>query len=111
MTLCRSVRSRFYPRLSIQTPGVGAMSSMFFLGPAGKQRFDDFRGAVHDSDGLEIWTGSGERLWRTLSNPSAVQGRAFQDHNPKRSEERRVWKECVSKGRFRWGRYNYNKKK
>src|SRR3546814_5884375 len=83
MTLCRSVRSRFYPRLSIQPPGVCAMGSMFFLGPAGKQRFDDFRGAVHDSDGLEIWTGSGERLWRPLSNPSAVQVSAFQDHNPK----------------------------
>lgn len=77
------VTARLYPRRTIQTPGVGAMSSMFFLGAAGWRRFDDFRGAVHDSDGLEIWSGSGERLWRPLSNPSSVQISAFQDRNPK----------------------------
>src|SRR3546814_20369919 len=59
------------------------MSSMFFLGPAGRRRFDDFRGAVHDSDGLKMWTGAGEHLWRPLSNPSTVQISAFQDHDPK----------------------------
>lgn len=77
------VKARLYPRQTIQTAGVGPMSSMFFFGSAGKRRFDDFRGAVHDSDGLEIWTGSGERLWRPLSNPSSIQISAFMDKNPK----------------------------
>ncbi len=77
------VRATLYPRRTIQTPGLGAMSSMFFLGAAGKRRFDDFRGAVHDSDGLEMWSGSGERLWRPLSNPSTLQISAFHDDNPK----------------------------
>ena len=77
------VRSQLFPRTTIQTPGVAPMSSMFFLGPAGRRRFDDFRGAVHDSDGLKMWTGAGEHLWRPLSNPSTVQISAFQDHDPK----------------------------
>src|SRR3546814_6426987 len=77
------VRSRLFPRTTIQTPGVAPMSSMFFLGPAGRRRFDDFRGAVHDSDGPKMWTGAGEHLWRPLSNPPTVQISAFQDHDPK----------------------------
>src|SRR5690606_36432589 len=32
------VTARLYPRTTIHTPGVGAMSSMFFLGPAGRRR-------------------------------------------------------------------------
>jgi glucans biosynthesis protein len=82
-TTVMDIQAKLFPRTTIQTPGLGAMSSMFFLGPAGMRRFDDFRGAVHDSDGLEMWTGSGQRLWRPLSNPRSVQISAFQDENPK----------------------------
>lgn len=77
------VKARLYPRRAVQTPGVAAMSSMFFIGSASRRRFDDFRASVHDSDGLEIWTGSGERLWRPLNNPSALQISAFADVNPR----------------------------
>src|SRR3546814_12735671 len=77
------VRSRLFPRTTIQTPGVATMSSMFFLGPAGRRRFDDFRGAVHDSDGLKMWTGAGENLWRPLSIPSTAQISTFQDTDAK----------------------------
>src|SRR5687768_18091090 len=59
-------------------------------------RFDDYRNAVHDSDGLQIVNGSGERLWRPLANPRTLQVSAFLDDSPKgfgliqrkRSEER-----------------------
>ncbi len=44
--------------------------------PAG---VDDFRDAVHDSGGLRIVTGAGERLWRPLRNPGAVEVSAFAD--------------------------------
>lgn len=77
------VDATLYPRRTIETPGVGAMSSMFFIGAAGWRRYDDFRPAVHDSDGLEMWTGRGEHLWRPLSNPSSQQISAFQDDNPR----------------------------
>ena len=40
---------------------------------------DDFRPSVHDSDGLLIWNGRGEWLWRPLRNPSQLQVSAFVD--------------------------------
>lgn len=82
-TTVMEVKARLYPRVTIQTPGVAPMSSMFFLGASGQRRFDDFRPEIHDSDGLEMWTGRGERLWRPLSNPAQTQVSAFDDTNPK----------------------------
>src|SRR5690606_28100511 len=43
----------------------------------------DFRTAVHDSDGLQMVNGSGERIWRPLANPRALQVSSFLDHNPR----------------------------
>jgi len=76
------VEARLYPRVRIHTPGVAPMSSMFLFSGGGR-RFDDFRPAVHDSDGLEIWTGRGERLWRPLANPNSIQISVFDDDNPR----------------------------
>jgi len=38
---------------------------------------------VHDSDGLAMWTGWGEHLWRPLNNPPRTMASAFADQNPK----------------------------
>jgi glucans biosynthesis protein len=43
----------------------------------------DWRPEVHDSDGLAIWNGNGERIWRPLNNPSRVVTSSFQDKKPK----------------------------
>lgn len=77
------VEARLYPRVAIHAAGVAPMSSMFRSGPASARRFDDYRPAVHDSDGLEIWTGRGERLWRPLGNPTALALSVFADDSPK----------------------------
>jgi glucans biosynthesis protein len=77
------VEARLYPRNEISVAGVAPMSSMFMFGPGSSRRFDDFRPAVHDSDGLEMWTGAGQRLWRPLSNPSQTVVSAFSDVNPR----------------------------
>lgn len=77
------VEARLHPRVAIHAAGVAPMSSMFRSGPASARRFDDYRPAVHDSDGLEIWTGRGERLWRPLGNPAALAISAFADESPK----------------------------
>jgi glucans biosynthesis protein len=77
------VEARLYPRTLVGAPGVAPMSSMFLFGPGSARRFDDFRRAVHDSDGLEMWTGKGERLWRPLANPTSLAVSAFADENPK----------------------------
>jgi glucans biosynthesis protein len=43
----------------------------------------DWRPEVHDSDGLAIWTGAGERIWRPLNNPSGIQTSTYFDARPK----------------------------
>ncbi|HKJ94172.1 MAG TPA: glucan biosynthesis protein, partial [Gammaproteobacteria bacterium] len=43
----------------------------------------DWRPEIHDSDGLALWTGAGERLWRPLNSPPHVQTNTFQDHGPR----------------------------
>jgi periplasmic glucans biosynthesis protein len=44
---------------------------------------NDWRTEIHDSDGLAMWTGSGEWIWRPLVNPSSVHVNAFLDQNPR----------------------------
>lgn len=58
------------------------MTSMFLLDPLQKP-VDDWRPAVHDSDGLMMQSGSGEWLWRPLSNPKTLQVSAFIDQSPR----------------------------
>jgi glucans biosynthesis protein len=59
------------------------MTSMFFFGPNDRIGVDDFRPAVHDSDGLAVFNGRGEELWRPLSNPRDLQISTFADINPR----------------------------
>ena len=72
-----------YPRVDIAHPGLAPMTSMFFFGPNDRKDFDDFRPAVHDSDGLAISNGNGEQLWRPLNNPRDLQVSTFTDRNPR----------------------------
>lgn len=64
------VRAVIFTRRQVRRLGIAPMSSMFWFGENSRRRFDDFRPEVHDSDGLAIRMGSGERLWRPLSNDS-----------------------------------------
>lgn len=71
-----------YPRVDIEHAGLAPMTSMYFFGPNDRKDFDDFRPAVHDSDGLAIFNGRGEQLWRPLNNPHDLQVSSFADVNP-----------------------------
>ena len=71
------------PRREIATVGIAPLTSMYFFGPERRAGIDDFRDAVHDSDGLRIVNGSGERLWRPLRNPPSLQTSSFADENPR----------------------------
>ena len=77
------VEMSIYPRADLQRAGLAPMTSMFFFGPNDRKDVDDFRPAVHDSDGLAIYNGKGESLWRPLSNPRDLQVSTFQDLNPR----------------------------
>lgn len=77
------VRSLLIPRREIAAVGIAPLTSMYFFGPERRAGIDDFRDAVHDSDGLRIVNGSGERLWRPLRNPPSLQTSSFADENPR----------------------------
>jgi glucans biosynthesis protein len=77
------VDARLFPRTELKTAGIAPLTSMFLFGPSAARRFDDFRRAVHDSDGLQMLNGAGERLWRPLNNPQALQESAFLDQGPR----------------------------
>ena len=77
------VESSLYPRVDLEHAGLAPMTSMFFFGPNDRNDVDDFRPEVHDSDGLAIYNGQGEQLWRPLSNPRDLQISTFADLNPR----------------------------
>lgn len=73
------VVARLYPRVDLAQVGIAPGTSMFLFNDMNRIRFDDFREAVHDSDGLLIHNGAGESVWRPLSNPASLQLSAFAD--------------------------------
>jgi periplasmic glucans biosynthesis protein len=77
------VEMAIYPRVALDHAGLAPMTSMFFFGPNDRIGVDDFRPSVHDSDGMAIYNGRGEELWRPLSNPSDLQISTFSDLNPR----------------------------
>jgi periplasmic glucans biosynthesis protein len=48
------------------------LTSMFWFGAGSERRFDDYRSAAHDSDGLLINLGNGELYWHPLVNGSEL---------------------------------------
>ncbi len=77
------VQTTLFPRVSLPHVGIAPLTSMFFFDETNRNRFDDFRPAVHDSEGLMIWNGNDERIWRPLANPVRVEISAFRDSNLK----------------------------
>jgi periplasmic glucans biosynthesis protein len=67
----------------LKLAGLAPMTSMFVFGPNDRLGVDDFRPAVHDSDGLAIWNGRGEWLWRPLTSPETLQISEFIDDDPR----------------------------
>jgi glucans biosynthesis protein len=79
-----AVRAALFPRVAIDKVGIAPLTSMYFFGPEDRRGIDDFRDAVHDSSGLTIVNGAGERLWRPVTNPPSVQFSSFADDGPQR---------------------------
>lgn len=77
------VEARVYLRADVGRVGIAPFSSMFWYGEAQVQHPRDWRPEVHDSDGIALLTGEGERIWRPLRNPPRNSTNVFEDHNPK----------------------------
>lgn len=77
------VESVVYPRVEVAQIGIATMTSMFYFDASSRAGIDDFRTAVHDSDGLQLVTGRGDQLWRQLANPRDLQISVFADSHPR----------------------------
>ncbi len=82
-TLRMDITATLFARQDMSHVGIAPLTSMFLFDETMRQRFSDFRPAVHDSDGLLIHNGAGEVIWRPLSNPLTLQISAFSDSNPR----------------------------
>jgi periplasmic glucans biosynthesis protein len=77
-----AVRARLHARRSVAKPGIGPLTSMYLFGENDRPAAEDYRPEVHDSDGLSVQSGTGEWLWRPLSNPRRLQLSSFELTNP-----------------------------
>ncbi|WP_069307104.1 glucan biosynthesis protein [Methylobrevis pamukkalensis] len=75
------ISARYFMRKDIARLGLGALTSMFWYDQSNARSGKDWRPEIHDSDGLAIWTGAGERLWRPLNNPPSVMTSSFVDRD------------------------------
>lgn len=79
-----TIEAALFARAAIQRLGIAPLTSMYWFGEADNHlQVWDWRPEVHDSDGLALWTGSGERIWRPLVDPPSLQTNSFTDCNPK----------------------------
>jgi len=72
-----------HARTDVQRLGIAPLTSMFWYGKANRLQGTDWRPEIHDSDGLAIWTGSGEHIWRPINNPPVTKLSSFLDNNLK----------------------------
>ena len=79
-----AIEAVLFPRREIAAVGIAPLTSMYYFGPESRADVDDFRDAVHDSDGLRIVNGYGERLWRPLRNPARRRDLGLQRREPAR---------------------------
>ncbi|MFH1804994.1 MAG: glucan biosynthesis protein D [Pseudomonadota bacterium] len=77
------VEKFLFLRKDIDRLGVAPLTSMFWYSEQNRSFRFDWRPEVHDSDGLALWTGNGERIWRQLNNPEVTRASAFGDTNPR----------------------------
>ena len=77
------IDSALYMRQDVSRLGLAPLTSMYWYSEKAKTTAIDWRPEIHDSDGLAMWTGTGERIWRPLNNPPRIITSAFADENPK----------------------------
>jgi periplasmic glucans biosynthesis protein len=82
-TQVMDIDSAIYPRKPIERLGIAPLTSMFFYAKNDRRGVNDWRPEIHDSDGLSIWTGGGEWIWRPLTNPAQNHLNSFFDENPR----------------------------
>ncbi|MGH8225763.1 MAG: glucan biosynthesis protein G [Gammaproteobacteria bacterium] len=67
------IKVALFLRKDVKLLGMAPLTSMFYYGHNTPRPSGEWRGAVHDSDGLLIHANTGEWLWRPLINPMQLQ--------------------------------------
>src|SRR5215470_10793646 len=82
-TLTMDLDAALYPRRAIERMGIAPLTSMFLCGENDRRMATDWRPEIHDSDGLAILTGAGQRIWQPLTNPTGVRVNSYLDEDPR----------------------------
>jgi periplasmic glucans biosynthesis protein len=76
------VELTLFPRADMRAVGIAPLTSMFLFDETNRGRLDDYRPEVHDSDGLQIVSKTGEHIFRQLANPIKLQVSTFTTQPP-----------------------------
>lgn len=79
----QNVTAALFLRKDIAQLGLAGMSSMFWYDQSSPPAKRDWRPEIHDSDGLAIWSGNGERVWRPLENPKTPRLNSLRADSPR----------------------------
>jgi periplasmic glucans biosynthesis protein len=77
------VQTHLFLRRDVPQLGIAPMTSMYWYSETNKPTGTDWRPEIHDSDGLAMWTGAGEYIWRPLNNPEHPTTSTFEDRAPR----------------------------
>lgn len=77
------IETSLHLRRDVSRLGLAPLTSMYWFSETAKPGSVDWRPEVHDSDGLSLWTGAGERAWRALNNPPRTMVSSFADERPR----------------------------
>jgi glucans biosynthesis protein len=77
------VDTHVFLRQDVTQFGIAPMTSMYWYSETNKPASVDWRPEIHDSDGLAMWTGAGEYIWRPLNNPQKPTTSSFEDTSPR----------------------------
>jgi glucans biosynthesis protein len=77
------IEKTLFLRQPVERLGLAPLTTMFWYSETVKTAAVDWRPEVHDSDGLALWTGAGERIWRPLNNPGRSTISSFLDERPR----------------------------
>ncbi|HVL20279.1 MAG TPA: glucan biosynthesis protein D [Amaricoccus sp.] len=73
----QTIDTDIFLRGDVERLGIAPLTSMFWYAKNNRFVGPDWRPEIHDSDGLEMWLATGERIWRPLNNPPRVMANAF----------------------------------
>lgn len=79
----QDITAALFLRKDVEQLGLAAASSMFWYDQSSPPARRDWRPEIHDSDGLAIWAGNGERIWRPLENPPVAKLHSLRAPSPK----------------------------